>query len=59
MMTRPDPFDDFHGVETGVCGGVRIDAFDAKLSLGVMDTSPRTLMADSRMLRLTKACWCN
>jgi len=59
MTTRPEPLDDFHGVDTGVCGGVRIDAFEEKLSRGVMETSPRMDdIADSRMFKLTKACWC-
>ena len=64
MMTKPEPFDelDFHGVELGVWGGVRIEVLLLKLSRGVIEIStlppPRTAIADSRMLRLARACWC-
>ena len=53
ISTNPEPLD-FHGVDTGVCGGVRIDALLEKLSREeVMETSmfppPRTDIADSRI----------
>ena len=65
MMTKPEePLDelDFQGVELGVWGGVRIEVLLLKLSLGVMEMSmlppPRTAMADSRIFKLARACWC-
>jgi len=63
LLTKlwPIPFDvaGFHGVETGVWGGVRMAELFAKLSLAVTESSTfcpiRPDIDPSRILRLTNA----